>query len=233
MIISPASCRSTSATSASYAARYSTSRLSTTLIGVSTVANGCRRSASRCVAGASLPWPVMPTAPTSPSSWARRAASSAPPRTGCEVQVGKVADRVQLQQVDMVGLQPFQRPVDRRPGALGVTVAGLGREEQVGAAGLEVRHQRPEPQLRIAVARRHVEVVDAGVERLLHRGVGGVLCHLAECGCTVDQDRALVLEPSQPSTFHQTSLVRRRWATARTVMTSMTARPAVASPSPT
>ncbi len=85
-------------------------------------------------------------------------------------QLVEVADGVQLEQVDVVGLQPLQRAVDRRPGALAVAVARLRRQEDVVA---DPRDPRAQPQLGVAVARGDVEVVDPGVQRLLDRGVGG------------------------------------------------------------
>ena len=122
-------------------------------------------------------------------------------------QLVEVADRVQLQQVDVVGLQPLQRPVDRRPGTLAVAVAGLrGQEDLVTDPG----HPGAQPQLGVAVARGHVEVVDPGVQGLLDRGVGGRLVDLGQRRRAVDQHRALVPEPPQPAVLHVRPLSCRR-----------------------
>ena len=116
-----------------------------------------------------------------------------------QVELVDVADGVQLEQVDVVGLQPLERPVDRRPGGVVAAVAGLGREEDPVADG---GHDRAEPQLGLAIAGRDVEVVDAGVEGQLDRLVGGVLGDLTEGRGPVDDDRTLVAETAQSAIAH-------------------------------
>jgi hypothetical protein len=56
---------------------------------------------------------------------------------------------VDLDEVDVVGPQPLQAPVDLRPRLVAVTQAGLGGQEDPVA---DLRHPRPEPQLGVAVA---------------------------------------------------------------------------------
>ncbi len=116
-----------------------------------------------------------------------------------QVQLAGVAHGVQLQQVDPVGLQPLQRGVDLPPRRLAVALTGLrGQEDPVA----DPRDPRAEPQLGVAVARGDVEVVDAGVQRLLDRPVGDVLGHVTERRRAVDEHRALVAETSEPAGFH-------------------------------
>ena len=50
-------------------------------------------------------------------------------RAGDPVELVQVADGVQLEQVDVVGLQPLEAAVDLRPGGLRVADAGLGGQE--------------------------------------------------------------------------------------------------------
>jgi hypothetical protein len=126
-----------------------------------------------------------------------------PARPGHAVQLGRVADRVELDEVDPVGPEPLQAPVDLRPGALAVAPFGLGGEEDALA---NPRHPGPEPQLRVAVAGRHVEVVDAGVQGELDRAVGGRLVDRGERGPAVDEDGAHVAETAQPSLLHDATL---------------------------
>ena len=61
-----------------------------------------------------------PDAAARPSSLARTAASSDPPWPGDQVQFLQVADGVDLDQVDVVGLQPLQAVVDLGPGRFAV-----------------------------------------------------------------------------------------------------------------
>jgi hypothetical protein len=107
---------------------------------------------------------------------------------------------VQLDEVDRVGLESFQRAVDLAPGGVAVALVGLGREED---ARPDPRHPRPESHLGIAVPRGHVEMVDAGVERLLDGAVGRVLVDLGQRRRPIDQYRALVAEPTEPASLHQ------------------------------
>jgi hypothetical protein len=124
-------------------------------------------------------------------------------RCGGAVELAEVADRVQLQQVDMVGLQPLQGSLDLAPGRLAVTLAGLGGQEDPVP---DVRHPRTEPQLRVAVPGRDVDVVDAAVEGFLDRAVGHVLGDVTERRGAVDEHRAPVLESSEPARLHDATL---------------------------
>jgi hypothetical protein len=91
------------------------------------------------------------------------------------VERWQITDRVQLQQVDPVDPQPFQRFVDRRPRAVRRAFLHLGGKEDLIA---NATHPRTQPKFRIAVAGRHVKVVDASLERLLHRSISSVLIDL-------------------------------------------------------
>ena len=79
-------------------------------------------------------------------------------------------------------------------------VAGLRREEDPIT---DPRHPRPESQLRVAVVRRRVEVVDARIKRGLDRSIGHVLRDLGE-GCpAVDQHAAHVAEAPESALLHR------------------------------
>ena len=150
------------------------------------MSKGNRRRASRWVAGAWWPWPVIPIAPVSPSSLARTAASSDPPEPGDQLQLVQVADGVDLEEVEVVGPEPLEAVVDLRPRLVPVPQPGLGgQEDPVPDRG----HPQAWPQLGVAVAGRDVEMVDPGVQGQLDRGVGGVLVDLGQGGRAVDQDR--------------------------------------------
>ena len=84
---------------------------------------------------------------------------------------------MELDEVEVVGLQALERLVDLPPSGLLLALSGLAREKDVVA---DPWHPRPEPELGVAVVTRHVEVVDARVERLLDRGVRAVLVDLGE-----------------------------------------------------
>jgi len=96
---------------------------------------------------------------------------------------------MQLQQVDAVGLQPFERLVDLAPGALARPLPGLGREEDPVP---QPRHRGAEPYLCLAVVPRDVEVVDPRVECLVDRGVGHVLVHPRQSCRAIDQHGTLM-----------------------------------------
>jgi len=91
---------------------------------------------------------------------------------------------VELDQVQMVGLESLQAPVDLGPGLVPVPQPGLGdQKDPVPDRG----HPGAQPQLGVAVAGRDVEVVDPGVQGQLDRGIGGALVDLAQGGRAVDQ----------------------------------------------
>jgi hypothetical protein len=129
---------------------------------------------------------------------------------------------VDLDQVDVVGPQPLQAGVDLGPRLVAVAQAGLGGQEDPVA---DLRHPRPQAQLRVAVAGGDVEVVDAGVQSQADGGVGGVLVGLAQGGRPVDQDRALVAKSAQSALLHGTQLPR----PVGDPVTSLCATPATAS----
>ncbi len=153
------------------------------------MSKGKRARASRWVAGAWWPWPVIPTEAASPSSLARATASSDPPGRVNQVQLLGVADGMDLDEVEAVDLEPLQALVDLGPGALAVAQAGLGGQEDLVT---DVGHPWSQAQLGVAVAGRDVEMVDPGVQGQLDGGVGGVLVDLGQGGRAVDQDRALM-----------------------------------------
>ncbi len=106
---------------------------------------------------------------------------------------------MQLQEVDPVGLQALERPVDLPPRVVTAALAGLRRQEDVVA---DAWHPRSKAQLGVAVVSRHIEVVDARVQCLLDRPVSDVLADVADGERAVDQNRALVLEAAESSSLH-------------------------------
>src|SRR5688572_14946927 len=164
---------------------------------------------------------------------------------GRSVELGQVADRVQLQQVDPVDLQALQRLVDLPPGVVRRALASLRRKENVGEATAQPGEGGAKADLGLAVAPGDVEVVDPRVERLLHRAVGDLLAHLGQGGRAVDQHGTDVAGPTESSGLHQVASSL-RWSllagrcmragrsarTARIVRTSITVSPTVARPSP-
>ena len=149
--------------------------------------------------GASCPCPVMPTAPTSPSSCARSAASSAPSGPVALSSSSRSPTACSWSRSTWSVCSRSRDALICRQAASRVALAGLGGQEDLVA---DPRHPRAEPQLGVAVARGDVEVVDARVERLLHRGVGDVLGDVAERRRAVDEHRALVAELAESPPFH-------------------------------
>ena len=80
-----------------------------------------------------------------------------------------VDEVVQLQQVDVVDAEAVERAADLLARARAVALAGLRGEEEPVAV---LRQPRCEPQLRVAVRRGRVDVVDAVLEQQLERAVG-------------------------------------------------------------
>ena len=84
---------------------------------------------------------------------------------------------VQLDQIDVVDRQAFQRSFEFRPGIVAASLAGLGGEEYVVAM---VGQPRPKPVFGRPVRRGRVDVVDPPLVHLGQRHVGAVLAHAAE-----------------------------------------------------
>ena len=115
------------------------------------------------------------------------------------IELSPVTDRVKLQQIDTVCLQPPQRSIDLPPSRFLVTMACLRRQEDPIA---DLWHPRSQPQLGFPIVRRHVEVVDAPIEGLLNGAVRHVLRHIAQGRSAVDENRTVMLETSEPSFLH-------------------------------
>jgi hypothetical protein len=67
-------------------------------------------------------------------------------------------ERVKLDQVDVVDTQPLERAMDVLARLRRASRSGFGRQEEVFAVAC---HPRPDAQLRVAVTRRGIDVVDA------------------------------------------------------------------------
>ena len=84
-----------------------------------------------------------------------------------------VDEVVQLDQVDLIDAEPVERAADLLVRAGAVALPGLRREEEAVAM---LRQPGREPQLRFAIGRGRVDVVDAVLEQQLQRGVRLGLC---------------------------------------------------------
>ena len=108
-------------------------------------------------------------------------------------EIGLVADAVQVEQVEVVGLQPLEAVLDLLEGGVARPRAGgdLGGEEHVLPPR---RHDAADSRLALAVpvAEGGVEVVDAGLDRLIEHG-GGLLCrvHQEAAAAAEGEDRDL------------------------------------------
>ena len=77
-----------------------------------------------------------------------------------------VDEVVQLEQVDAIDAEPVERAADLLARAGAVALPGLRREEEPVAV---LAQPRREPQLRVAVRRSGVDVIDAVLEQQLER----------------------------------------------------------------
>src|SRR5712664_1582796 len=114
------------------------------------------------------------------------------------VPVVRVAERVELDQVHVVHAEPVERAVDVLARLAGAAAPGLGREEEVLPVA---RHPRADAQLRVAVARGGVDVVDAIAEQELQRAVGVGLARAGQRRAAEQGDRARVAGPSERSSL--------------------------------
>ena len=81
----------------------------------------------------------------------------------------RIAQVVNLKEIDVIGLQPFERAVQRFTRALPGALLGLGREEEAIAMA---RHPRAEAFLGLAVTGRRVDVIDAVFQQHVQHGIG-------------------------------------------------------------
>ena len=100
-----------------------------------------------------------------------------------------VDEVVQLEQVDAIDAEPVERAANLLARAGAVALPGLRREEEPVAVPAQ---PRSEPQLRVAVRRCRVDVIDAVLEQELERGIGLGLTERAERRSAEDRARALV-----------------------------------------
>ena len=131
---------------------------------------------------------------TRPSS---RASTSRFERTAFaqrELPVDHVDEVVQLDQVDLVDAEPVERAANLFARSGAVALAGLRREEETVAM---LREPRREPQLRVAVRRGDVDVVDAVLEQQLEHRIGLGLRQRAERRGAEERAGALVAGASE------------------------------------
>lgn len=137
-------------------------------------------------------------------------------RTGPPIEIVERAHRVELDQVDAIDAEPIEGSPDAVVGGARRLVAGLGREEDPVS---DPRHPHAEARFCVAVVRRRVEVVDAGLKGELDRSVGDLLRDVAERRAAVDQHAAHVFETTEPATLHHV----RVWPFERAPAASATA----------
>ena len=101
---------------------------------------------------------------------------------------------VQLDHVDRVDLQPLEGALELGAGVVATALTGLRGEEEAGPV---LGHPRADPQLRVAVPGRRVDVVDAVAEQGLEHLVRLLLAHPPEGGGAEDHPGALVTRPSE------------------------------------
>src|SRR5262249_34050634 len=113
--------------------------------------------------------------------------------------LGVLHQVVHLDEVDVRNAQPFERAVQALTRAGCGAVAGLRGQEEARAM---LRHPRADAQLRVAVRRRGVDVIDAVLEQQLENLIGLLLAHGAERCCAEDHPCAAVAGSSEREGFH-------------------------------
>src|SRR5262249_3162802 len=91
----------------------------------------------------------------------------------CLVPVVRMTEGMELDQVDAIDLQALEGTMNVLPRRCGTSRSGLGRQEEVVAMP---RHPGPDAQLRIAIARCGVDVIDPVAQQQFQSAVGIVLC---------------------------------------------------------
>src|SRR5918994_6770320 len=105
-----------------------------------------------------------------------------------------VDEVVQLNQVDVIGPKPLERPRDLRVRVVTPPLSGFRRQEEVRPVCL---HPRPDPQLCVAVACGRVDVVDVVLAEQLHRVICFGLRDVTESRGPEDGAGALVSSTSE------------------------------------
>lgn len=123
------------------------------------------------------------------------------------VQLLVVLEPVHLIQVDRVDAEPVQRLVELAPRALVGSLLGLTAEEDLLAVLAELRS---ELQLRVAVRRRHVEVVDAVVEDVFDQLVRALLFEPVERDRAERHDGAVVAGVAERASLHACAITPTR-----------------------
>ena len=103
-------------------------------------------------------------------------------------------ERVELDQVDVINAQPFERAVDVLAGLRSRARSGLGREEEILPV---TRHPRSDAQLGVPVPRSRVDVIDAVAEQHFQRAVCLRLAGPGQRGRAEERHRALVTRPPE------------------------------------
>jgi len=101
------------------------------------------------------------------------------PRGGHRIEIDKLAYGVELVEIEAVRVQPLQRAMELHRGSLARALDGLAAQEDLGA---NARHPGPEPQLRLPVARGHVDVIHAVLEGGGNGAIGHLLLHAPDAG---------------------------------------------------
>jgi hypothetical protein len=105
-----------------------------------------------------------------------------------------VDEVVQLNQVNVIGAKPLERPRDLGVRILTLPFSGLCRQEEVGSVGL---HPRPDPEFCVTVTRGRIDVIDAVLADQLHRVIRFGLTDVAEGRGTEEGAGAVVSGTSE------------------------------------
>ncbi len=116
------------------------------------------------------------------------------PRSHGLVPVVRMAERVELDQVDVIDAQPVERAVNVLAGLRSRARAGFRREEEILPV---TRHPGTDAELGVPVPRGGVDVVDAVTEQHFQRAVRIRLAGPGQRGRAEERHRALVARPSE------------------------------------
>src|SRR5438105_4723536 len=105
------------------------------------------------------------------------------------VPLDRIGEGVDLPQVDVVHVQPVERPTNLLAGALLIASVALGGEKETARLALQPGR---DPQLRFAIARCGVDVVDAVAEEDLEGLIRDLLRDPTQRRRTENDPRALV-----------------------------------------
>ena len=105
---------------------------------------------------------------------------------------------MELDQIDLIDAQAFERSANLIVGRPCFAFAGFGGKENLVSMHLQ---PRTEPEFRFAIAGGGIDVVDPGVGDQLQRPVGICLRHVSECGGAKNDATAGVARAAEFGSF--------------------------------